>query len=206
MLQRPGGDGVECPVVELPERFDETIQSWDMTFKKNAGTDMVAGQVWSRLMADKFLRDQVCARMGFVETLRAVLELQTRWPNCRATYIEDKANGPAIIDTLRSKIAALIPVNPEGGKEVRAHAVSPQVKAGNVYLPHPNVAPWVLGLIAQCRGFPKGAHDDQVDAMTQALTQMIYIPTAQDSGFVPRGGDSYGDYDPLGDLTSVDGY
>jgi phage terminase large subunit-like protein len=30
-------------------------------------------------------------------------------------------------------------------------------------------APWVNDFIEECAAFPNGAHDDQVDAMTQAL-------------------------------------
>jgi predicted phage terminase large subunit-like protein len=42
---------------------------------------------------------------------------------------------------------------------------------GNVYLPHPDYAPWVSDFIEECAAFPNRAHDDQVDAMTQALLQ-----------------------------------
>ena len=38
-----------------------------------------------------------------------------------------------------------------------------------MFLPHPHLAPWVNDLIEECAAFPNGAHDDQVDAMTQAL-------------------------------------
>ncbi len=60
-------------------------------------------------------------------------------------------------------------MNPSGGKVARAQAVSPLVEAGNVYLPHPDYAPWVNDFIEECTQFPNGAYDDQVDAMTQAL-------------------------------------
>jgi len=56
-----------------------------------------------------------------------------------------------------------------GGKVARAQAIAPLVEAGNVYLPHPDFAPWVNDFIEECAAFPNGAHDDQVDAMTQAL-------------------------------------
>ena len=55
----------------------------------------------------------------------------------------DKANGTAVIATLKHEIQGLIAVNPEGGKEARASAVSPQIESGNVYLPHPSIAPWI---------------------------------------------------------------
>ena len=60
-------------------------------------------------------------------------------------------------------------MNPDGGKQARAYAVSPQIEAGNVYLPHPDIAPWITGFIEECATFPNGPYDDQVDAMTQAL-------------------------------------
>jgi predicted phage terminase large subunit-like protein len=67
-------------------------------------------------------------------------------------------------------------VNPQGGKITRAAAISALVEAGNVYLPHPDYAPWVNDFIEECAAFPNGAHDDQVDAMTQALLRWITIP------------------------------
>jgi predicted phage terminase large subunit-like protein len=70
---------------------------------------------------------------------------------------------------LARDIAGLLPVNPQGGKVARAAAVSPLIEAGNVYLPHPLYAPWVNDFIEEGAAFPNGAHDDQVDAMTQAL-------------------------------------
>jgi Terminase RNaseH-like domain len=77
-----------------------------------------------------------------------------------------------VIASLRHSIAGLIAVNPDGGKIARAAAVSPQIESGNVYLPHPAIAPWVEGLIEECTSFPNAAHDDQVDALTQALNQL----------------------------------
>jgi hypothetical protein len=37
-------------------------------------------------------------------------------------------------------------------------------------------APWVNEFIEECATFPNGAHDDQVDAMTQALLRWNMIP------------------------------
>jgi predicted phage terminase large subunit-like protein len=55
--------------------------------------------------------------------------------------VADKANGPAVIQELQHDVDGLIEVTPEGGKIARAHAVSPVIESGNVYLPHPAVAP-----------------------------------------------------------------
>ena len=115
------------------------------------------------------LGDQIRGQMDLPATLKAVRELTRRHPKTHAKLIEDKANGSAIVQMLAQEIPGILPVNPSGGKIARAQAVSPLVEAGNVYLPHPDYAPWVSDFIEECVQFPNGAHDDQVDAMTQAL-------------------------------------
>lgn len=153
--------------------FDLVLQSWDMAFKDTDGSDYVVGQVWGRRGGEFYLLDQIRGRLDFPATARAVVELSRRWPNATTKLIEDKANGPAVIATLRTRVPGLIAVEPQGGKEARAAAVSPLVEAGNVYLPDPKLHPWVADLIDECAAFPAGAHDDQVDAMTQALLRLM---------------------------------
>jgi predicted phage terminase large subunit-like protein len=152
---------------DLPESFSETLQSWDCTFKDTRGSDFVVGQVWGISGAGRYLLDQVRGQLTFSQTLAAIRQVSAKWPQAHRKLIEDKANGSAVIDTLRSEIPGLIAVNPEGGKEARAHAVSAFVQGHNVYLPAD--ASWVPGFIEECAQFPSGKHDDQVDAMTQAL-------------------------------------
>ncbi len=155
---------------DSPANFDIMIQSWDCTFKGTDGTDYVVGQVWGKKKASRYLLDQVRARMNFPATLQAIKALSAKWPDAIGKYVEDKANGPAAIDTLRSEVPGLIPVNPKGGKVVRVHAVSPYIEAGNVYLPEN--APWIHDFIEECAAFPSSKYDDQVDAMSQALMSM----------------------------------
>lgn len=152
---------------QAPSKFDEIIQSWDATFKDTKASDYVVGQVWGRVGADKYLLDQVRARMDFPATLQAVRAMSAKWPQARAKLVEDKANGPAMIASLKREVSGLIPVEPQGSKEARASAVSPDIEAGNVYLPEG--APWVQDFVEECAAFPNGTNDDQVDAMTQAL-------------------------------------
>jgi predicted phage terminase large subunit-like protein len=157
---------------DAPRKFKEVIQSWDCSFKDSRSSDFVVGQVWGRNGADKYLLDQVRGRMDCPATMQAVKRLSENWPQAQRKVIEDKANGPAVVAMLKHEIAGLIAVNPKGGKEVRAQAVSPQIEAGNVYLPDPSIAPWINGFIEECAAFPNGAFDDQVDAMSQALVYL----------------------------------
>jgi predicted phage terminase large subunit-like protein len=105
-------------------------------------------------------------------TKEAVRMLSEAWPKAGAKLVEDKANGPAVIQELKHDVDGLIEVQPDGGKIARAHAVSPIVESGNVYLPHPSIAPWVEALIEETAVFPHGRNDDQVDALTQALNRL----------------------------------
>ena len=177
---------------QTPDRFDEVIQSWDMAFKDTKTADFVVGQVWGRKGADKYLLDQVRDRMDFPATVQAVRSLSAKWPQARNKLVEDKANGPAVIATLKNEIPGLIAVNPEGGKVVRAQAASPDIEAGNVYLPDPSVAPWVHDFIEECAAFPNGANDDQVDAMTQALIRFANKSTNTTGIEILRGAKIYG--------------
>ena len=155
-----------------PPRIDRIIQSWDMAFKGADTSDFVVGQVWGVAGADTYLLDQARGRWTFTETLAQVQLMRERWPMTSATLVEDKANGTAVIDSLRRSIPGMVPVEPQGGKETRAYAVSPLVEAGNVYLPPIDTHPWVGDLIEEAATFPQGAHDDQVDALTQALAYL----------------------------------
>jgi predicted phage terminase large subunit-like protein len=157
---------------ELETLMDIVIQSWDATFKDTSGTDFVVGQVWGRKGADYYLLDQVRDRMDIIATMQSIRMLSSKWPLSSAKLIEDKANGPAIISMLRREIAGIIPVEPQGGKVVRAQAIVPYVESGNVWLPQPRNAPWLNDVIEELSTFPTGKQDDIVDSMSQALTYL----------------------------------
>jgi predicted phage terminase large subunit-like protein len=110
-----------------------------------ATADYVVGQVWGRVGVHFVLIDQIRARLDCPATVKAVRELSRKYPYTIAKLIEDKADGPAVIQMLSREIPGLIPVTPQGGKMARAAAVSPLIEAGNVYLLHPQQAPgWVI--------------------------------------------------------------
>ena len=184
-VRTSNGDLISIAAVPVPAQFDTVIQSWDMAFKDLATSDYVVGQVWGSVKVDRFLLDQRRERLDMSRPKEAVKELSARWPTASAKLIEDKANGPAVIQELRHDVSGLIEVTPDGGKIARAHAVSPPVESGNIYLPHPSIAPGVEAFIEEVAAFPNGRHDDQVDAMTQALNWLratsahFFVPDSQ---------------------------
>ena len=100
------------------------MQSWDTAFKGTENADYVVGQVHEAHRADRYLLDQVRDRMDLPATLLAVRRLSAHWPNANLKLVEDKANGPAVVQSLRHEIAGFVEVNPEGGKISRAAAAS----------------------------------------------------------------------------------
>lgn len=155
----------------LPAKNVTYIQSWDCAFKEDSDSDYVCGQVWAVCGSEYYLCDQVCEQMSFTATVAAIEAMSRKWPEAVTKLIEDKANGPAVIDTLKDKkkIPGITPVNPEGGKLARANAISGLFLAGNVWLPK---APWVEKYRQEMCSFPRAAHDDQVDATSQALLHL----------------------------------
>lgn len=176
-----------------PPAFQQLVASWDMTFKDTAGTDYVVGQLWGRDLANKYLLAQIRARLDFPATIAAVRALAAyaadRFGDLAAGHaklVEDKANGPAVMSTLQREVEGLIAIEPAGGKEARAHAVAPQVEAGNVHLPLGTIpAPpgyeqtSTEAFVDEAASFPRGAFDDQVDGATQALLRLASVPSGR---------------------------
>lgn len=159
---------------ELPAQFDEVVQSWDCAFKDLKDSDYVAGGLWGRIGATFVLIDQVREHLSFTGTCTRIKEPigphAALWRRADAKLIEDKANGPAVVNTLSTEVSGVIAVTPEGGKISRAQAVAPLAEAGNVILPAE--APWLPEYLHEMCSFPAAAHDDQVDQTTQALHWM----------------------------------
>lgn len=149
------------------------ILSVDAAFKDEDDNDYVSIQVWGKTGPNLYLIDNVTARMNFIATIQTIRNLLRKHKGITGKFIEDKANGSAIISMLRREIGGIVAVNPQGGKIARVNAVSPYIEAGNVYLPRQ--ADWVHDFVEEAASFPKGKHDDQVDAMSQALNRFIYF-------------------------------
>lgn len=156
------------------------ILSVDATFKDSDTSDFVSCQVWGKSGHDAYLVDRVKKRMDFPTTLKTILNLLAKHTDIAGIFVEDKANGSAIISMLRMKVPGVIAVNPQGGKVARVSAVSDYIQAGNVWLPKDE--PWTEEFIEEWAAFPKGKNDDDVDAASQALNKLFYyeaeIPVA----------------------------
>jgi predicted phage terminase large subunit-like protein len=171
----------------------DVTQSWDCAFRDTKSSDFVVGQVWAKKGADSFLIYQVWARLSFTNTIEAIRRVTRLFPQGRRKIIEAKANGDAVIDSLKHEIPGIIAAEPYQSKEARATAGSPFIRAGNLHLPTSRVATtsreiaWdVEAFIQEATSFPNGSHDDQVDATSQYILE-TYIIGGEATFSVPEG-------------------
>ncbi len=109
-------------------------------------------------------------RWEFGELQRQVVGLADVWrPN--SVLVEDAASGQSLVQSLQAETRLpVLPVKPLGDKVARASAVSPIVESGRVYLPES--AAWLADFLDEASSFPAAPHDDQIDALSQALNYL----------------------------------
>lgn len=197
----------------IPEtRYGRVADSWDMRFgdSQKATSSFVVGQKWGVIGADRHLLAQIRARLSFTDSVKALQALADyvppgceHQPATSAKLVEEKANGAAVISTLKTSVTGLIPIQPEGGKDVRAAAAEPLAEAGNIWLPAgvyipcptapngPDGKPmWEPTTVEEWMDehavFPNGSHDDQVDAMTQLMNWVGGKPAVSAPSRTPK--------------------
>lgn len=163
----------------LAQHADWLLESWDCTFKDGKQNDRVAGVVLCGIGTAVYWLHVSNDNLGFNATKREMRLVHARYrsaPKRLATLIEDKANGTAVIEDLKqpsSGVSGVLAIDPQGGKESRASIMEAPLEAGEYYLPDPQDYPacahWVEKLVHEFEVFPNGAHDDIVDASSQAL-------------------------------------
>lgn len=173
-----------APVV-LPEDFDRQIIVVDANFKESTTSDYCVIQRWGAKGGDRFLLEQWRKQAGFFEAKTQLLEWHARHPLV-GLYIEEAANGHAIIDELRQSIAGVVAMPPsetgsgQKGKASRWRSVEAIVASGSVVLPA--YAPWVpvfLDEICSTTGPVDGVKDDQIDGMAYGLRK-LQVPFQED--------------------------
>lgn len=180
------------------EKLDYLQLSVDATFAKTENSDRVAITLWGLHNSEIYLYGLVNKRMGFIETVERIKQFITDYPSIDQLVIENKANGAAIIDTLRliPNMPGIVPVTPIGGKYARAEAISPTVSAGMVHLctdwtqsevkeievdsdGDAQLPPHKL-FVKQLAHFPYAKHDDMVDSASQGIARLIKMLTGEE--------------------------
>jgi len=178
---------------EFISKFNVICMSVDATFKDTKKSDKVAIGVWGKIGKNFYIIDETNKRMDFLATLECIRNYKSRY-KIGMVFIEDKANGSAIINVLTKEIAGIVPVEPLGGKESRVQSILPYL-VNCVKLPRNRL--FVKPMLEEWYAFPNGANDDSVDEMTQAISRMMYYYAEKETK--PKH-DPYNDY--VNEITS----
>lgn len=114
--------------------------------------------------------------LGFIGLLNLVEQLLKVWPGIAAILIEDKANGPALIEMLRQKHYNVIAVDPKTSKVARAHAANVLYQGRSVY--HNSEMTEIVWFEKVLSTYPRGKKKDVVDALSQ---QLLYLAQGDDA-------------------------
>ena len=159
------------PDEKLPDTFDRKIISVDCAFKDLATSDYVAVIVIGVKGRKRYILNVVNQHLDAAATEAEIRRQRDahRWVN--AILVEDKANGPAVVQRLKINLTGVVEINPQGGKVARMFAAAAEWQAGDWFVDR-NAA-WSEPFIEQITLFPNAAHDDMADAMSQASAWLL---------------------------------
>ena len=159
------------PDEKLPDTFDRKIISVDCAFKDLATSDYVAVIVIGVKGRKRYILNVVNQHLDAAATEAEIRRQRDthRWVN--AILVEDKANGPAVVQRLKINLTGVVEINPQGGKVARMFAAAAEWQAGDWFVDR-NAA-WSEPFIEQIIMFPNAGHDDMADAMSQASAWLL---------------------------------
>ena len=184
---------------EQIRKFDRIYLSVDATFKDLTTSDFVAMELTGIKQGNSYLRYLVRKQMDLPDTIDKILYLVKKFPEIQVIYVEDKANGPGIIQVIKKwrvklgipekDFPSVVPVEPEGGKYSRAQTASVYQRDHRCFIPAEHQAHLLSsqddfvweekGLsYTQCYKqelgtFPFAANDDLVDSFSQGIKKNI---------------------------------
>lgn len=152
----------------LPEvtENDTVFQSWDTASKTGLQNDWSVGTTWLYKNGMYYLMNVVREKLNY-PNLKALMLAEAQHYKPLFVLIEDTGVGTGVIADLKSESLDVIEISATQSKEARANIQTPKFESGRVWLPE--TAPWLSELEAELLAFPVGRHDDQVDAIVQAL-------------------------------------
>lgn len=152
-------------------KLDYWFSVWDLGNSENptAQASFSAGGAFGVAGPNRYVMDVKRAQLSPLQSEYLIrdahAEWTQRWGPPRVRRVENKAAGAAVTERLRIVEPGMLPANPKGDKIQRALAVAPEVEVGNWWLLD---GPWVAAWIDELQAFPLGAHDDQVDLISDA--------------------------------------
>jgi predicted phage terminase large subunit-like protein len=153
----------------------QVIQSWDTASKDGELNDYSACVTLLYHAGRYYLVDVLRGRFDY-PTLRARAIALARADRADIILVEDTGVGTALIAELNAANLPAVAVKPQINKKMRMAIQSGKFENGTILLPRQ--APWLAQFEEELFAFPHSRHDDQVDALSQALA---YEPNAFDA-------------------------
>tara|TARA_Y100000310_G_scaffold111632_1_gene110027 strand:+ start:951 stop:2300 length:1350 start_codon:yes stop_codon:yes gene_type:complete len=152
--------------------FERLIWSWDLAFKAGKRNDYSVGTLWGLADNGFYLRKMVKTKAEYSK-IKELIVLNYMQSDADAILIEDAASGQSVIQDLQRTRLPIVPIKigPRESKVNRVNAISAQIQAGNVRLPHGEI--WAEEVIEEFASFPVGRHDDIVDSCSQAINYLV---------------------------------
>jgi len=172
----PGGDLIKWHWFQFYDEHppllpnDQIIVSWDTAMSSG---ELSGYSVCIILLArgdTTYVLDVLRDRLEYPALKRKAIEIHQRWRRATRNYallIENKGSGMSLIQDLRQHSVNAIPIVPDGDKIMRMNRQTARIEAGSVLLPED--APWLDGFRSEVMAVPAGRHNDQIDALSQAL-------------------------------------
>jgi predicted phage terminase large subunit-like protein len=157
---------------ETPPAMDLRILTVDSAFKTGVGNDYTALEIWGRNATGYYVLHVLNERLEYPDLTTTIVQMANEW-HVSGIYIEDKASGQSAVQSLqRETRLPVLAVPVQANKQQRADSNTPTWRAGRVWLPRS--APWLDAFVGQHLAFPRGVHDDMVDAANIALDVLKY--------------------------------
>jgi predicted phage terminase large subunit-like protein len=149
----------------------------DTAMKTKEQNDYSVFQCWGVTDSNKvFLIDMIRGKWEAPELLAQARAFWNKHKGAengalRQMKIEDKASGTGLIQTLKREGIPVLPIQRNIDKITRAYDAAPSIEAGHVYLPKD--APWLSDILTEATQFPNATHDDTLDPMMDAISDML---------------------------------
>ena len=157
-----------------PKRYEAVVQSWDVAAVPGESNDWCVCTTWGLLGQQVDLLDVHRAQHIMPALIEKAKSLIAKWQPS-LVVVEHATSGIGLGQALRDAgIPGVQPMKPKGGKTERMALQSPKLERGEVRLP--KEAPWLKVFFDEILAFPNGAHDDQVDSMSQILRALDRRP------------------------------
>jgi predicted phage terminase large subunit-like protein len=164
-------------VDDYPHEFDRLVRYWDLaatTPRAGRDPDYTVGVLMGIKNGIYYILDVQRDRLspqGVEELIRTTAELDSKIVDI---YIEQEP-GSAGVNTVDHYVRTVLQGftargnKTTGAKEMRANPMSSAAEAGNMYLVR---GLWNRPFLDELEVFPRGAHDDQVDAASGAFSML----------------------------------